>query len=168
MEQKYSHTPKSDNSCRFVFPLAPKVVRPGKKPQNFRGEVCTVPCNPMQTWPHHCPLRFLFKPLQPHGTPISPVFAPAALLAQFCFCNAHTAQARQQDFGQAPERRRMLGQSGSRHRHSTAFGSHPSRNPPACPQPPHQAMGQHHRSQRASAARPQILCLTQNCLPERQ
>lgn len=60
----------------------------------------------------------------------------------------------------------MLGQSGShrRHRHSTAFSSRPPKSPSACPQPPHQVMGRQHKSQRALAAHPQILCLTQNCL----
>lgn len=107
------------------------------------------PCSRKQTQLHHHPLLFLSSSRSSHTAPQS----------QFSFCNTHAAQAQQQDFGQAPERGRTLGQSGSRHRHSIAFSSHPPRSDPACPQVSHhhQVMGQHHRSQRASAVCPQIL-----------
>lgn len=107
------------------------------------------PCSRMQNQLHHHPLLFLSLSRSSRTAPQS----------QFSFCNTHAAQAQQQDFGQTAERGRTLGQSGSRHRHSIAFSSHPPRSDPACPQVSHhhQVMGRHHRSQRASAVCPQIL-----------
>jgi len=75
MEQKKNpQTPKLGISCNLCFP---QHLRSGKQPQNFRGKVCPVPCNPMQTWPQHHPLLFLsLSCSSPTGTSFSLLSLP--------------------------------------------------------------------------------------------
>lgn len=125
--EKNSPNTQISISCRFAFPSAPEVTGQANSLQ-ILGERFALsfatPCKPSAAT---ALCRFCLKAAPAPQTPLSPISAPAALLAQSCFCNTHTAQAQQRDFGQAPERGRMLGQSGSRHQnwHSTAFSIHP-------------------------------------------